>query len=179
MKSSHRGLVVLGLALAGLWYVGGGTAMPPQTARASELPQVSEPLSHDNLTVFFIHGTDTIKNAKIGTLQEALEGNVVHETSNVNALAVENLSPDTELFIQEGDMIKGGRQDRMIAEDMLIPPNSGRVSFPAHCVESGRWTARGNEDTAHFAKSDQFAVGNELRYANARHQQGQVWTTCE
>jgi hypothetical protein len=178
VKSSHAALAVVGLALVGLWYAAGGTA-PPQ-ASATE-PRVSAPLAHDNLTVYFVHGPDAITNAKIATLQEALDAGwaVVHETGDVNTLAVENLSSEYELFIQEGDMIKGGKQDRMIAVDMLVPPRSGRVPFPAHCVESGRWTNRGGEAATHFTKSDQFAVGNELRIANAAGQQGEVWKTVK
>ncbi len=177
MKSSYAALGVVGLALAGLWYAGGGTTVPPQSADAAEQARVSAPLSHDNLTVFFIHGPDAIADAKIITLQEALEANVavVHETGTVNTLAVENLSPDCELFIQEGDMIRGGKQDRMIAVDMLVSPKSGRIPLSVHCVESGRMRQRGNEAVTHFNKSDQFAVGNELRYANAKHEQGAVW----
>jgi hypothetical protein len=53
------------------------------------------------------------------------------------------------------------------------------VPFPAHCVESGRWTNRGGEAVTHFNKSDQFAVGNDLRYANASGQQGEVWKNVE
>ena len=176
MKSSHAALAVVGLALAGLWYAGGGSAVLPQNAAAAEA-RVSAPVAHDNLTVFFIHGPDAITNAKIATLEEALKAGwaVVHETGDVNSLAVENLSSEYELFIQEGDMIRGGRQDRMIATDMLVPPRSGRVPFPAHCVESGRRTGRGGEAATHFTKSDQFAVGNDLRYANATHQQSEVW----
>jgi hypothetical protein len=177
MKSSYAALGVLGLALGGLWYAGGGTAVPPAPAAASEQVRVSAPLAHDNLTVYFVHGPDAVADAKIMTLQEALEAGlaVVHETGNVNTLAVENLSPEYELFIQDGEMIRGGRQDRMIAVDMLLPPNSGRVSFPAHCVEAGRWTGRGAEDAKHFNKSDMIAVGNDLKIANASMNQSAVW----
>lgn len=178
MKSSYAALAVVGLALAGLWYAGGGAAVPPQSAAAAEQPRVSAPLAHDNLTVYFVHGPDAVGDThKVATLQEALDAGwaVVHETGDVNALAVENRSADTELFIQEGDIIKGGRQDRVIATDMLVPPKSGAVPFPAHCVEQGRWTGRGGEAATHFNKSDQFAVGNELRYANATYDQGKVW----
>ncbi|MCE9564791.1 MAG: hypothetical protein K8U57_22385 [Planctomycetes bacterium] len=166
------------LALAGLWYVGGGSAVPAQTAAAAEQPHVSAPLTHNNLTVYFVHGPDTVVDThKVATLQEALEAGwaVVNETGNVNTLTVQNNSDDYELFIQEGDMIKGGKQDRVFAVDMLVPPKSGVIPFPAHCVESGRWTARGSESTAKFSKSDNFAVGKGLRYANATQQQGEVW----
>ncbi len=163
---SYVALGVLFLAIGGLWYAGGGSTFPYQSAAAGEL-RVSAPVAHENLTVFFIHGPDTIANAQIMTLQEAIETGraIVHETGNVNSLTVENLSSDTELFIQEGDMIRGGRQDRMIALDMLLPPKSGVVSFPCNCVENGRWTNRGDEAPTHFNKSDQFAVGNTQKIA--------------
>ena len=111
------------------------------------------------------------------TLQEALESGcaIVHETGDVNTLTVENRSPDCELFIQEGDIIRGGRQDRMIAGDMLLPPKSGVASLPCHCVEQGRWTNRGAEPATHFNKCDQFVNSSGLKYANATRQQGEVW----
>jgi len=179
VKSSRAALGVVGLLVATLWYLGGGTAIPAQSAAAGEQPRVSDPVSHDNLTVFFIHGPDAVANAKVATLQEALAAGwaVVHETGDVNVLAVENRSSDTELFIEEGDIIKGGRQDRMIAVDMLLPPKSGAVSFPAHCVEHGRWTNRGTEAATHFSSSNKRGVRNDLRIANASGQQGQVWAT--
>lgn len=177
MSSSRAALGLVVLLLAGLWFAGGGSATPPPSAAAAELVRVSEPIQHDNLTVYFIHGKDTVADAKVTTLQEALEAGwaVVHETGTVNSLEVENRSADTELFIQEGDIIKGGKQDRLIAIDMLLPPNSGRVSFPAHCVEQGRWTGRGQESSTTFHASTKFAVSSDLRYANATYQQGEVW----
>jgi len=178
VKSSYTAFGVMLLAIAGLWYVGGGSAMPTPIAAAAEQPRVSAPLTHSNLTVFFIHGPDSVTDThKVATLQEALEAGwaVVNETGNVNTLTVQNNSTDYELFIQEGDIIKGGQQDRVFAIDMLVPPKSGVVPFPAHCVEHGRWTKRGNESATQFTKSDQRIVGNKLQYANATRQQNEVW----
>jgi hypothetical protein len=168
---------VVGLALAGLWYFAGGSQQQA-TSSASEPPsRVAAPLTHENLSVYFIHGEDTVRNAKVLTLQEALEREVavVHETSNVNMLAVENRSPEYELFIQSGDIVKGGKQDRMAATDVLLPPSSGVVPLPAHCVEQGRWTRRGAEDSGQFKTSAQCAAGKDLKYANAIGQQAAVW----
>lgn len=178
MKSSHAAIGVVALALAGLWFVGGGAAAPARSAAAAEQPRVSAPLTHHNLTVYFVHGPDAVTDAhKVATLAEALEAGwaVVHETGNVNMLQVENKSDDYELFVQEGDIIKGGQQDRVFATDMLVPPKSGRVSFPAHCVEAGRWQGRGAEASTHFTKSDQRLAGSKLAYANATGQQSLVW----
>ncbi|HEV3383871.1 MAG TPA: DUF6569 family protein [Gemmata sp.] len=176
MKSSQAlGMVIL--AIGGLWFAGGGFTF--RSAAAAEELKVSDPIAHANLTVFFIHGPDTVANARIMTLQEALETGraIVHETGNVNSLTVENLSTDTELFLQDGDIIRGGRQDRLVALDLLVPPKSGIVSFPCNCVEHGRWAGRENEAATHFSKSDQFAVGQKLKIANTYHQQSVVWSS--
>ncbi len=39
-----------------------------------------------------------------------------------------------------GEVIQGGKQDRMIARDFLVIPNSGKVDIAVYCVEHGRWT---------------------------------------
>ena len=142
MKSSHAALAVIGLLLAGLWYAGGGSApfrhRPRPRSRFASRNRWRTTTSRCTSSTVRMWS----QNAKVVTLQEALDAGwaVVHETEDVNQLSVENRSSDHELFIQEGDIIKGGKQDRLIAIDMLLPPNSGRVSFPAHCVEQGRWT---------------------------------------
>ena len=113
--------------------------------------QVSGPIVHDNLAIYLVHGTGGGGGAVPLTLQEALaKGAVkVHETGSVNALTVENTGKD-EVFVQAGDIVKGGQQDRVLSVDLLLPPRSGEVSIAAFCVEPGRWTARGNEDVRQF-----------------------------
>ncbi|MDB5313163.1 MAG: hypothetical protein JWO38_7365 [Gemmataceae bacterium] len=175
MKPSYVAVGLIGLALGGLWYTGGGTR--PPTAQAADQIRVSDPVTHENLAVFFVRGPDTVDDSLVVTLQEAIERKwaVVHETGQVNELAVENLSADYELFVQSGDMIKGGRQDRLIASDLLVPPASGRVAVRVHCVEAGRWTGRSNDEAARFNKSDSYAVGNDVKLANAYYDQSRVW----
>src|SRR5688572_31326248 len=63
----------------------------------------------------------------------------VYETSDVNELAVENISRQFDVFIQSGDIVKGGKQDRVLAVSIIIAARSGRVKIESFCVESGRW----------------------------------------
>src|ERR1044071_1177332 len=102
---------------------------------------------------------------------------IVHETEEVNELAVENVSRAEEVFIQAGDIVKGGQQDRMLAVDLIVPARSGRVPVDAFCVEHGRWTARGGELRSAFTISEQMASTKELKVA-AKHarSQAEVWT---
>ena len=140
--------------------------------------RVSAPVSYKNLSIFMIHGKDENTKGNIMTLQEAMERNLftVYETSDVNELEVENLSKEFDVFIQSGDIVKGGKQDRVLAVSIIIPARSGRVSIEAFCVESGRWTKRGNEDTSKFNSSNDRIVTKELKLAaNSARSQQEVW----
>ncbi len=39
-----------------------------------------------------------------------------------------------------GEVIRGGRQDRIFIEDMVIPPSDTPLMVRVHCVEKGRWS---------------------------------------
>ena len=101
---------------------------------------ISGPYTHENLTIFLFHDPDHLDRGHYVPLRDAMEKKhvIVYETGNVGALEAENLSDTFDVFIQAGDVLKGGRQDRTIAIDFIIPAKSGRVPIPAFCVESGR-----------------------------------------
>jgi hypothetical protein len=153
-------------------------AAPPAKAASPSVKSISGPVTHDNLTIYLLHGPDVLPGQTIITLQEALAEKkaVVHETEQVNELSVENMSPDTLVFIQSGDIVKGGKQDRAIAFDMLLPPKSGRVPIGSFCVEHGRWRQRGAEMAGQFDGSTAQVAGRDLKAAvNASRSQAEVW----
>jgi hypothetical protein len=150
---------------------------PPAPPAAAEYT-FSGPFTHANLTLFLVHGKDTLPGKSFLTLQEALEQKkiVVHETENVNELSVENVSPEIEVFIQTGDIVKGGKQDRLIAFDLIVPAKSGRLPIASFCVEQGRWRPRGSEAPTSFGVSSQQAAGKDLKIAvNKNRDQRRVW----
>ena len=138
--------------------------------------RLSGPYTHKNLTVFLIHGKDQT-NKTFLTLQEALAQKKVkvYETKDVNELAIRNLS-NQDIYVQAGDIVRGGDQDRMISVDFIVPPKSGRMPIAAFCVESGRWSKRGNEANASFESSENSAT-NGLRLAAVKNEAPQqaVW----
>lgn len=140
--------------------------------------KITGPYTHKNLTVFLIHGDDTIRGRTPLTLEEALDSKlaIVHETGDVNELEVENLSKTEEIYVQAGDIVKGGKQDRVLAVDLIVPARSGRIALDAFCVEQGRWTQRKAESTAAFSSSADSAPSKSLKMA-ARHSksQSEVW----
>jgi hypothetical protein len=66
------------------------------------------------------------------------------QSGTVNSLTIENLSQDTIIIIC-GDVVKGGKQDRIIETDLVLAPKSGKKNLKVFCVESGRWQASRQE----------------------------------
>jgi hypothetical protein len=151
-------------------------AAAPAPAAAGE-PAISGPYTHENLSIYLIHAVPGAEHARLLTLEEALNQKkvVVYETSSVNQLAIENLSAET-VYIQAGDIVKGGKQDRVFPTDFLLMPNSGRVPIGAFCVEHGRWSRRGSEAADQFASSNRSVAFKDLKMAVvAGRDQREVW----
>jgi len=58
--------------------------------------------------------------------------------SDVNLLVVKNHSKKA-ILVNSGEIIAGGKQDRVIGETKLIPPGSEDNYLNVFCVEKGRW----------------------------------------
>lgn len=153
----HKVLCLTGtIAMAAFFSIG---------VRAEPQSRISGPHVHENLAVYFIHGTSANGPVPL-TLAEALERKQarVIETGNVNALKVENLG-DEAIFIQSGDIVKGGQQDRVLTVSLLLPKGSGQVAIDSFCVEAGRWAARGTEDVKQFSSSGYALPSREAKLA--------------
>jgi hypothetical protein len=146
-----------------------GAAAPivgwPGLAAATQAPRISGPYAHANLALYFAHGPSAPGPVPL-TLQEALAKKqvLVHETGDVNRLIIENRGGD-EVFVQAGEIVKGGKQDRVLTVSLLLPKNSGPVPIGAYCVEQGRWQARGKEDSSRFSSSDAAVPSRKAKLA--------------
>ena len=136
-----------------------------------------EPRSFKNLQIVFIKG-GAGADVDYVSLAEAIEKKLVkvEETGNVQSLTIENTSSKERIFVQAGDIVKGGRQDRTLQTDMILPPNSGKLPLPSFCVEHSRWSKRGEE------KDDTFGANNSVLASRAQKgaayqskSQGAVW----
>jgi hypothetical protein len=160
---------------------------PPDTISVSPRPVekgyfLTGPHTHKNLSVYFIHNKAQVKKADYVSLEEALEKGIVrvNETGDVNNLTAENLSSKHHVFIQSGDIVKGGKQDRTIGQDVVLAPKSGKVSLSAFCVEQGRWQPRGSEGVGQFSSSKKSLSSKELKIATKKAKsQGEVWNAVE
>jgi hypothetical protein len=124
-----------------------------------------------------VHGKNVFEGKTFITLTEAMTQKkvVVYETKSVNELAIENLS-DEDIYVQAGEIVKGGQQDRMIGVDLIVPRRSGKMPIAAFCVEHGRWSGRGNERATVFSSSSDVASTKNIKLAAKRsNSQGEVW----
>ena len=76
-------------------------------------------------------------------IQNVDQGNISGSVGGtVNTLFAQNKSSDT-IFIMAGEIVKGGKQDRVIGQDVVLAPGE-KVDLSAFCVEKSRWTTKDN-----------------------------------
>ncbi len=137
---------------------------------------MSGPFTSGNLAMYLIHGADTNTSDFI-TLEEALARKkvIIEETGTVSKLRIKNAGEEI-VFIQSGDIVKGGKQDRTLQHDMILNSHSGFVPINSFCVESGRWCKRGDEDESRFQQSNQYLSSKQLRISARMGKQNEVWS---
>jgi hypothetical protein len=80
------------------------------------------------------------------------------------------------VYIQGGDIVKGGEQDRVLSNDFVLPRHSGKVPISAFCVEHGRWSQRGSEPSKYFGSSTETVATKNMKVAvHADKDQAKVW----
>ncbi|MBP7738789.1 MAG: hypothetical protein KA369_22655 [Spirochaetes bacterium] len=139
---------------------------------------VSGPYTHKNMSIYLVHGKSTAGADKYLTLEEAMERKkiTVHETENVNQLSVTN-SSNVNIFIMSGDIVKGGKQDRVMQYNYIVPPGIKRMPVQSFCVESGRWEKRGGENDESFSSSREMIASKDLKMSVKKDKsQSQVWS---
>lgn len=97
-------------------------------------------------------------------------------SGTVNTLVAANNSTDT-IFIMAGEVVKGGKQDRVIGQDIVLLPGE-EVNLSAFCVEASRWTTT-NNNGGQF--TDYFNVSSmDIRETVVTNQNQQmVWSAVD
>ncbi len=94
----------------------------------------------------------------------------------VNTLVLVNRSL-RPLLLLAGEVVTGGKQDRIVAKDRIVPADGDPIDLSVFCIEPGRWT----ESSPEFGASDKsagrsFMVQPEVRErAMVDQDQQQVW----
>ena len=111
--------------------------------------EIAEAISYKRLDLFPIF-RQTLKDIKLKTLVEGLKEKIIEvkETGTIEKLEIINKSKDTKILIMEGDIVKGGAQNRIINISMILDEDS-TVKVPTTCVQQGRWDTFDKPFTKH------------------------------
>jgi hypothetical protein len=172
------------LVLAVVMTAAGFVLMDQHDVQAGEVNpapgyKVLEPIRHGNLTVFPVVAAKSYPTGEFMTLDEGLRsGDVVvteagnvqglirrhttpivrsevrHDGAEVNRLVLVNNSK-RPLLLLAGEIVSGGKQDRVIGKDRIVPAESDPVDLSVFCVEPGRWVA----SSEHFGASESMYGG--------------------
>ncbi|MGA2672816.1 MAG: DUF6569 family protein [Terracidiphilus sp.] len=94
----------------------------------------------------------------------------------VNTLVLVNNSKQP-LLLLAGEIVTGGKQDRVIAKDRIVPAGSEPIDLSVFCIEPGRWT----ESSATFGAAAKMPGHSFMVQPTVREQamvakdQRQVW----
>ena len=95
----------------------------------------------------------------------------VSQSGTVNRLVVTNRDR-RPLLILAGEVVQGGKQDRILGQDTVLAPRE-RLEVQAFCVEHGRWNRQGN-----FENAGQ-AANAKVRFAAKSGDQSGVWAEVD
>ena len=153
--------------------------------------KVLPPITRGNLSLFPIVGGAESNTEHLLTLDEGIRSGLVVVTeagalqglvrpgthypqrsgAEVNRLVLVNNS-DRPLLLLAGEVVTGGKQDRVIGVDRLVPPKSDPIDLSVFCVEPGRWVA----SSGSFGSMNSAMAQPSIRLpAMAAHDQGKVW----
>jgi hypothetical protein len=186
---------LLGMStLAGLAFVSAspGRSAPP---RSEGTWRLLDPVTYENIAVFPVVTSSSQDTSAFLTLDEGLSsGDVVvseegaaglarsrdgrpvpppQNTSgaSVNQLVLINRSK-RPLLLLAGELVSGGKQDRIIGKDRIVPVGAPPLPLDVFCVEHGRWTG----------SSSQFIASKTIVHPSVREKaavdqaQTEVWS---
>jgi hypothetical protein len=116
----------------------------------------------DNLSVVQFYtsdsGTFNYISLEVAMKNNAIEMVEIGESGSVNDIYVANKS-DQFVFMMDGDIILGAKQNRVINTSILLPPQT-KKHIPVSCVEQGRW-----QKTSPMFRAASFTAPDSVRKA--------------
>jgi hypothetical protein len=148
----------------------------PRTTKASQRPEgdwrILDPVTYENIAIFPVVSGSSQDTSSFLTLEEGLASGevivsergaagmvrnrgVVRPTAtpqydsgaSVNQLVLINRSK-RPLLLLAGELVSGGKQDRIIGKDRIVPVGAEPLPLDVFCVEHGRWTGSSSQFTA-------------------------------
>jgi hypothetical protein len=190
----HGFLGFTALSVAALGFVWPSPGTPGGGAKPEDDWRLLEPITYENLTVFPVVSASGHDTRAFLTLEEGLSSGeiIVREQGadtivrnreqnravpqsyggpSVNQLVLINRSK-RPLILLAGELVSGGKQDRIIAKDRIVPPGAEPLPLNVFCVEHGRWS-----NGAQFNAANTIVHPSVREQAAVKQNQSDVWAS--
>jgi hypothetical protein len=168
--------VTIAVAAAAAIAAGQPCAASAATSLLSRM-SVRVPSSYRNLTLFPLTGP-AARTLNCRLLDETIRSGQVKvqekDGGEVNTVRVRNTGK-TYVFGIAGEIVSGAKQDRMLQDDVLLPPGSGWLDLPVYCTEHGRWAGA----SMSFGTKGYVASGRVRERAARTSSQEEVWAEVD
>jgi hypothetical protein len=184
------GISALGMAALGfLWYPPTG-ATPPGKQEGEW--RLLEPVSYENLTIFPVVSSSGYDTSAFLTLEDGLSSgevtvreqgaDVIYRNRDGSRPAVQNYGGPSvnqlvlvnhskrPLLLLAGELVSGGKQDRVIGKDRIVAPFGAPLPLEVFCVEHGRWSSG-----SQFNEAKTIVHPSVREQAAVKQKQGDVW----
>src|SRR5712672_1370534 len=176
--------------LGGLGFV----CAAPHTTKSSHPEgdwRVLDPVVYENIAIFPVVSGSSQDTSSFLTLEEGLaSGEVIvsergaagmvrdrgvvrppqyDASASVNQLVLINRSK-RPLLLLAGELVSGGKQDRIIGKDRIVAVGAEPLPLDVFCVEHGRWTGSSSQFTA-----SKTIVHPSVREQAVEQKQDEVW----
>ncbi len=156
--------------------------------------EVLSPITQGNLTIFpvVVRGDRTLPDTRhFLTLDEGVRSGklVITEADKIRGLVrgatrLPRTGPEVNrlvlindssqpVILLAGEIVTGGKQDRVIGKDRIVPPHSDPVDLGVFCVEPGRWVEASN---SFGSENFMMAQPSVRKHAMADRNQQEVWS---
>ncbi len=182
-------VLLIGFAVISAAFAGDAGSLPA----TSNDYKILAPITHGDLTIFPVVSAKSHDTSDFITLDEGVRSGevVVTEVGNlhstmrrrppyqtrpyqgaeVNRLVLVNNSKHP-LILLAGEVVTGGKQDRVVGKDRIVPAESDPVDLSVFCVEHGRWIETSTKFDTHASVMLQPSVRMK---AMADQDQQKVW----
>jgi hypothetical protein len=186
--------IALIAALGGLSFI---SAAPNSSKTPASLQEgdwrILDPVTYENISLFPVVGGSQDTSSFL-TLEEGLASGEVLVTeqgaerlirnrgeirpiavpqsssASVNQLVLINRSK-RPLLLLAGELVSGGKQDRIIGKDRIVPAGADPLPLDVFCVEHGRWTGNSSQ----FVASKTIVHPSVREQAAVNQEQTKVW----
>jgi hypothetical protein len=187
--------VWMGVSTAGALGFAWSAPRPPEPPGRPEGDwRILEPVSYENISIFPVVSASGYDTKDFLTLDEGLSSGdvLIREQGSdgmarsregeprmipeyrtgpsVNQLVLINRSK-RPLLLLAGELVSGGKQDRIIGKDRIVPVGAPPLPLDVFCVEHGRWSSGAN-----FVASKTIVHPSVREKAAVDQEQTKVWS---